>query len=178
MTSFYEGAETGCGNPEFSPPTAKRSACRCNLLISAFMISTCGEEERDVIKELEVSFPCFQENKNWVQLNTFTMTKICTHYVRKRFSFACNWILIIMEHLRPKTLSHYYSRSKSDSKGPLDWSPNSRILAKSRLHKTRQTSQKMLQKKFLLLPKEVKEQDACWEERLKETVFHFLFVLF
>ena len=66
-----------------------------------------------------------------------------------------------MEHLWPKTLSHYYSRSKSDSKGPLDWSPNSRILAKSRLHKTRQTSQKMLQKKFLLLPKEVKEQDAC-----------------
>ena len=35
----------------------------------------CGEEKRNVTKELEVSFPHFQENKNWVLLNTFTMTK-------------------------------------------------------------------------------------------------------
>lgn len=53
-----------------------------------------------------------------------------------------NWILIIIEHLLPKTLSHHYSRLKLDSNGPLDWSPNSRILTKSSLHKTRQTSQK------------------------------------
>lgn len=47
-----------------------------------------------------------------------------------------------MEHLPPKALSHHYSRSKLDSNGPLDWSPNSRILAKSSLHKTTQPSEK------------------------------------
>lgn len=39
--------------------------------------------------------PLVRKEKKKVLLNAFTMPNICAHYVRKRFTIACNRILVI-----------------------------------------------------------------------------------
>lgn len=50
-------------------------------------------------------------------------------------------------------------QDRLDSNGPLDWSPKFKDTSKVHFSKTRQPSENVAG--FLLLTKEVKEQDAC-----------------